>query len=43
VPPPDRGDRPVPWLGEHTDDVLRTELGVDDDDLLRLRVDGVIG
>jgi hypothetical protein len=33
----------VPWLGEHTDDVLRTELGVDDDDLLRLRVDGVIG
>lgn len=32
----------VPWLGEHTDDVLRTELGLDDDALTALRNDGVI-
>ena len=32
----------VPWVGEHTDDVLRTELGLDDAELARLRVDGVI-
>ncbi|HEX6568651.1 MAG TPA: CaiB/BaiF CoA-transferase family protein [Acidimicrobiales bacterium] len=33
----------VPWLGEHTDEVLATELGLGDDDLARLRADGVIG
>lgn len=32
----------VPWLGEHTDDVLRTELGLDDETLAALRSDGVI-
>lgn len=32
----------VPWLGEHTDDVLRAELGLDDETLAALRSDGVI-
>ena len=32
----------VPWVGEHTDDVLRAELGLDDDALSALRADGVI-
>jgi crotonobetainyl-CoA:carnitine CoA-transferase CaiB-like acyl-CoA transferase len=34
---------PAPTLGQHTEEVLRTELGVDDDDVVRLRADGVIG
>ena len=32
----------VPWVGEHTDDVLRTELGLDAAELSRLREAGVI-
>ena len=32
----------VPWVGEHTDDVLRAELGLDDTALADLRSDGVI-
>jgi hypothetical protein len=32
----------VPWLGEHTDDVLRAELGLAEDDLMALREKGVI-
>jgi formyl-CoA transferase len=32
----------VPWVGEHTDAVLRTELGLDDATLERLRGTGVI-
>ena len=32
----------VPWVGEHTDQVLRAELGLDDDQLDALRSDGVI-
>jgi formyl-CoA transferase len=32
----------VPWLGEHTDQVLHQELGLDDDELARLRSGGVI-
>lgn len=32
----------VPWVGEHTDEVLRAELGLDDDDLRSLRDDAVI-
>jgi formyl-CoA transferase len=33
----------VPWLGEHTDDVLSAELGLDAHELGRLRDNGVIG
>ena len=40
-PPQPPGTR-VPWLGEHTARVLRDELGLDDDDLARLRGAGVI-
>lgn len=32
----------VPWVGEHTESVLRTELDLDDDDLAKLREAGVI-
>ena len=32
----------VPWVGEHTEAVLRSELGVDDDTLAKLRDRGVI-
>ena len=33
----------VPWLGEHTDEVLAAELDLDEDALRTLRADGVIG
>ena len=33
----------APALGEHTDDVLAAELGLDADELARLRKDGVTG
>jgi crotonobetainyl-CoA:carnitine CoA-transferase CaiB-like acyl-CoA transferase len=33
----------VPWLGEHTDEVLAAELGLDADRLEALRASGVIG
>jgi crotonobetainyl-CoA:carnitine CoA-transferase CaiB-like acyl-CoA transferase len=33
----------VPWLGEHTDEVLTSELGLSDDDLATLRKAGAIG
>ena len=36
-------DTAPPTLGQDTDDVLRTELGLDDDELEALRADGVIG
>ncbi|MCU1461899.1 MAG: putative acyl-CoA transferase/carnitine dehydratase [Acidimicrobiales bacterium] len=32
----------VPWLGEHTDEVLRTELALTADDIASLRADGVV-
>jgi len=32
----------VPWVGEHTDAVLREELGLDDAELARLRANGII-
>jgi crotonobetainyl-CoA:carnitine CoA-transferase CaiB-like acyl-CoA transferase len=35
-------ERRVPWLGEHTVDVLRTELELSDDELADLRTQGVI-
>jgi crotonobetainyl-CoA:carnitine CoA-transferase CaiB-like acyl-CoA transferase len=36
-------ERRVPWLGEHTDEVLTSELGLDAPQLDALRADGVIG
>ena len=33
----------LPWLGEHTDEVLADELGLDADAVAALRADGVIG
>ena len=39
---PELPDQRVPWLGEHTDTVLRAELGLSDDDLARLRAAGTI-
>jgi crotonobetainyl-CoA:carnitine CoA-transferase CaiB-like acyl-CoA transferase len=41
VPEREMGRWPV--LGEHTDEVLRAELGLDDDDLAKLRDVGAIG
>jgi crotonobetainyl-CoA:carnitine CoA-transferase CaiB-like acyl-CoA transferase len=38
----DGPDTRVPWVGEHTDEVLRHELGLDDDALADLRALGVI-
>jgi len=32
----------VPWVGEHTDDVLRAELDLDDRELIKLRGAGII-
>jgi formyl-CoA transferase/CoA:oxalate CoA-transferase len=39
---PGRIQRPAPLLGEHTDEVLRTRLGMDDAELARLRASGII-
>jgi crotonobetainyl-CoA:carnitine CoA-transferase CaiB-like acyl-CoA transferase len=33
----------VPWLAEHTDEVLAAELGLDGDELATLRAAGAIG
>jgi len=33
----------VPWLGEHTDQLLRTELGLTVEEIRTLRADGVLG
>jgi formyl-CoA transferase len=35
-------DEPVPWLGQHTDEVLQAELGLGADELSALRSDQVI-
>jgi crotonobetainyl-CoA:carnitine CoA-transferase CaiB-like acyl-CoA transferase len=32
----------MPWLGEHTTDILRDDLGLSDTEIAKLRVDGVI-
>ncbi len=37
-----RAESRVPWLGEHTDEVLRDELGLSSEELAALRRDGVI-
>jgi crotonobetainyl-CoA:carnitine CoA-transferase CaiB-like acyl-CoA transferase len=38
---PEHKDTRVPWVGEHTDEVLR-EHGLDDDEIAKLRADGAI-
>jgi len=40
---PEGVEPPVPWLGEHTDEVLAAELGLDDAELAGLHDRGVIG
>jgi formyl-CoA transferase len=40
APPPDRRG---PWLGEDTDHILTNMLGLDDEQVARLRADGTIG
>ncbi|HSV78698.1 MAG TPA: CaiB/BaiF CoA-transferase family protein [Ramlibacter sp.] len=35
-------ERRVPWLGEHTEEVLAAELGLDAEELARLRADRVV-
>ena len=40
--PADAPDSRVPWVGEHTVDVLRAELGLGDDELAALREAGAI-
>jgi crotonobetainyl-CoA:carnitine CoA-transferase CaiB-like acyl-CoA transferase len=39
---PDGGDRRVPWLGEHTDEILRTELALGDGAIAALRSAAVV-
>ena len=39
---PTRTETRVPWVGEHTDEVLAAELGLSDGELSKLAVDGVI-
>ena len=40
---PEAADARVPWLGEHTDEVLAAELGLSAGRLTDLRDRGVIG
>ena len=40
---PDLPDRRIPWLGEHTDQILASELGMDAPEVDRLRSAGVVG
>ena len=35
-------ERRVPWLGEHTDEVLSGDLGLSDETIAGLRADGII-
>lgn len=36
-------DTRVPWLGEHTDEILTSELGLGDEELSEMRTEGIIG
>jgi formyl-CoA transferase len=40
---PQGGDRRIPWLGEHTDEILQTELGLDEHEIAKLRATAVVG
>ena len=37
------GDRRIPWLGEHTDEILRNELALTDTAIERMRSSSVVG
>src|SRR5580698_1079174 len=37
------GDRRIPWLGEHTDEILRDELALTDAEIQRMRSSSVVG
>ena len=37
------GDRRIPWLGEHTDEILRDELGLTDAAIEGMRSSSVVG
>ena len=39
---PEADERRVPWVGEHTAEVLRAELGLSDDELAALGAAGAI-
>jgi crotonobetainyl-CoA:carnitine CoA-transferase CaiB-like acyl-CoA transferase len=39
---PEQGDRRIPWLGEHTDEVLEAELGLSPDEIEGLRAAAAI-
>jgi succinate--hydroxymethylglutarate CoA-transferase len=34
---------PPPTLGQHTDEILRDSLGISDEEIKNLRIDGVVG
>jgi formyl-CoA transferase len=40
---PEGGERRIPWLGEHTDEILQTELGLNDEAIGVLRASSVVG
>jgi formyl-CoA transferase len=40
---PEGGDRRIPWLGEHTDEILATELDLTDTEISALRSSCVVG
>ena len=40
---PEQPDTRVPWLGEHTDNLLQTELNLTQTQLDEMRTDGIIG
>jgi crotonobetainyl-CoA:carnitine CoA-transferase CaiB-like acyl-CoA transferase len=40
---PAGGDRRIPWLGEHTGEILREELGLSENEIEKLRSSAVVG
>ena len=40
---PEQPDTRVPWLGEHTDNLLQTELNLTETQLDEMRTKGIIG
>ena len=40
---PEGDDHRMPWLGEHTDEILRAELGLSDEAIASLRASSVVG